>query len=221
MQWSRRPPSSAFTLLELLVVISIIAVLASLLLPALSKAREMARSSFCTNNLSQIGKAASLYTMDSNDYFPVHSASSGILWFVLLDAYMTNYNKSPAYNWRRAPAVWSCPTNQNPCFDWDQHSYGYSCGPGVAKSLAGTKSESVLQSSTCIVVGDSYDDYGIQTPFSQECSLFYRNKNWSLADVGDRHTGTANLGFADGHVERMFKQEADTRNPELFSPSGK
>lgn len=61
--------SSAFTLIELLVVIAIIAILAAMLLPALSAARENARSASCQSNLKQLALALSLYTTDNNDYF--------------------------------------------------------------------------------------------------------------------------------------------------------
>jgi prepilin-type N-terminal cleavage/methylation domain-containing protein len=62
-----------FTLIELLVVIATIAVLASLLLPALSHAKEKARVTICRNNLHQLGLGFSMYLNDNNDTFPTAS----------------------------------------------------------------------------------------------------------------------------------------------------
>ena len=60
---------SYFSMIELLLVISIIAILASLLLPVLNRARDSAQQSACRSNLKQLGAALAGYTVDSDDYF--------------------------------------------------------------------------------------------------------------------------------------------------------
>lgn len=61
----------AFTLIEVLVVVAIIALLVAILLPSLSRARSISQRAVCMSNLSQLGKAMTVYAMENNDYFPM------------------------------------------------------------------------------------------------------------------------------------------------------
>ncbi|GEM_PF-5424380 len=94
----------AFTIVELLVVISIIALLLGLLLPALARAREASRNSTCASNLKQVATAMELYANDYNDLYP---------------------RALPLVNPNNAtdPLEWETPWPSNLCPTWWQSGY--------------------------------------------------------------------------------------------------
>lgn len=87
---TRKQRKAGFTLIEILVVLSIAALLSSLSLGAFHRVREQGRRSVCQNNLHQIGLAMQQYVADNNGYYPVNSSLDHIDWRLRIMPYLNN-----------------------------------------------------------------------------------------------------------------------------------
>ena len=215
-----RDMRNAFTLIELLLVIAIIAILAAMLLPTLGRAKSLARRVSCVNNLKQWGTGLHMYAADSEDRLPPEGApnptdtqtNSG--WYIDLPRTLglPRYHDMP---WRKEASadpgnvIWLCPSNARRSNGKNLFHY---C---LNENLDGTGS------------GDVERTLG---SFPQPSATVYLYDSKNLPAVGtpnfihtNLHERGAQILFIDGHVARFGNavywnfavNKAVTNNPEI------
>jgi len=168
----------------LLVVTAIIAILASLLLPALSRSRSMARQAACMNNIKNVTGVIQLYADDNDDWLPA-SYKGGWLWF---NTFIKDYVGD-----QREKGIVRCP-------DYRPMKHGGNYGlsenwfayPGWGKP--NHRVNEISNASNAAWLLDVY----YEGSNANSASQFYTGRNWSNWHY--RHLGKVDLGFADGHV---------------------
>jgi prepilin-type N-terminal cleavage/methylation domain-containing protein/prepilin-type processing-associated H-X9-DG protein len=183
----------AFTLVELLVVIAVIAILASLLLPALAAAKKRARAVQCLHNLKQIGASAHMYANDNDNIIQLDSLIPGSgTWASIL---FTNINLQQR-------EIFLCPSYKP--FTWENwlNVYGIRQN-GPTNCVSGPngifmKVDCVSNPTEYLLVGDTTSQ--AQGGFTARQYYFF-NTTSALKMIHARHFGRANGLFLDGHVE--------------------
>jgi prepilin-type N-terminal cleavage/methylation domain-containing protein/prepilin-type processing-associated H-X9-DG protein len=212
MKTNRRfKKTNAFTLIELLVVIAIIAILGAMLLPALAKAKERAKTISCLSNVKQWGYAFFMYEDDNNEVFPYEGAygdiSSGLnvtAWYNTTTAYNASPRLMDLYAQGKPPissvkSIFTCPSITTNVFGstgapqvdpgYFMYAFNNRMDPNGAAFFK--RSQCVRPTDTVTFTEGEENGY-------PSCSGVY---------TPARHNARANLGMADGHAATVKKTD--------------
>ncbi len=207
-----------FTLLELLVTLSVIAVLAVLVLAGVGRMRAMAQKAHCANSLRQLGAASHLYLGDHEQRFfsYVQNTPEGKLWFFGLEPKgagggaegnrILDQTKGPLYPYvNQVGGISVCPAFPYGSALWKPKFKGASWGYGFNLFLSNVNLLTIERPSRVILFGDCAQVNTFQAPASAKNPMleeFYMIEQ-SFKTIHFRHGTNANLLFADGHVESL------------------
>ena len=202
-----------FTLIELLVVIAIIAILAAMLLPALSRAKAKALGIACLNNLRQLQFCYQFYVDDNRNLLPLNHGSpttaSTNCWVVgdaKRDTSVTNIQNGVLFQYNRSVAIYKCPADLSKTLPpivvprTRSYSIDFALSGGDDTSLYGVARFNDIVNPSPVKKSvfwdeqeDSIDNGGIG---------IFPAVNWSWWNLpASRHARGCTLSFADGHSE--------------------
>jgi len=197
---------NSFTLVELLIVIGIIAILATILFPALNSAKEQARRIVCANNLKQIGCVLVEYREYNRGYFPSssgYSSSAGRFWAGQLNEYLTPKIYPDSYK-----SAFSCPNRNISEKEYPGHYYNDGYGTyGANRFLTGRSWTTAWWQTN----GGNYGWQGyLQTNMVFIVDLYPDRLDWvspytlsiSSLIIAWRHNIGTNRLWTDTHVDR-------------------